>query len=213
MRKGLLIAALLYPLAVHLAVVAHAASAAVALLAAVAALHVLVRLPRLGRSPWVWAYLAIAVAAATSLALGAVAALYLPPVLINLFLLALFARTLRAGATPLIERLMRLEYAGSPPAPLVRYGRQLTFVWSAFFAGSAVIATALALLAPLPVWSLWVNIGNFLAIALLYGAQYAYLYWRYRALVLHSPWAWLRVLLRLRHDDPLHPFFAELRAP
>lgn len=213
MRKGLLIAAVLYPLAVHFAIVAQASATAVTLLVAIAAAHALVRLPRLRHSPWAWTYLALAGAGAASLAAGAVAALYLPPVLINLVLLGVFARTLRAGATPLIERFMRLEYAGVPPAPLVGYARRLTILWSAFFALSAILAVVLALAAPLAVWSLWVNIGNFVVIALLYGAQYAYLYWRYRALELHSPWAWLRVLISLRSDDPLHPFYAELRAP
>lgn len=213
MRKALLIAAVLYPLAVHIAIVTHAAAAAVALLVVVAAVHALVRLPRLRHSPWAWTYLAVAGVGAASLTMGAVAALYLPPVLINLVLLGVFARTLRAGATPLIERFMRLEYAGVPPAPLVAYARRLTFLWSAFFALSALFAVVLALAAPLTVWSLWVNIGNFVAIALLYSTQYAYLYWRYRALELHSPWAWLRVLIALRSDDPLHPFYAELRAP
>ena len=214
MRKGLLIAAVLYPLAVHFAILAQASVVAVALLAIIAGLHALARrpgLPRLRRSPWVWTYLALAAAGAASLAVGAVAALYLPPVLINLVLLGVFARSLRAGETPLIERFMRLEYGGAPPPPLVRYGRQLTALWSAFFALSAVLAVVLAFAAPLFVWSLWVNVGNFVAIALLYGVQYAYLYWRYRALELHSPWAWLRVLVRLRSDDPLHPFYAELR--
>lgn len=212
MRKALLIAAALYPLAVHFAILAQASVAAVALLVAVAAAHTLARLSRLRRSPWVWTYLALAVAGATSLAIGVVGALYLPPVLINLLLLGVFARSLRAGETPLIERFMRLEYAGAPPAPLRRYGRRLTVLWSAFFALSALLAVVLAFIAPLAVWSLWVNIGNFIAIALLYVAQYGYLYWRYRALELHSPWAWLRVLITLRSDDPLHPFYAELRA-
>ena len=213
MRKGLLIAAVLYPLAVHFAILAQASAVAVSLLVAIAGLHALARLPQLRRSPWAWTYLALAVAGAASLAAGAVGALYLPPVLVNLVLLGVFARTLRAGETPLIERFMRLEYGGAPPPPLVHYGRQLTALWSAFFALSAVLAAVLAFTAPLVVWSLWVNVGNFVAIALLYGAQYAYLYWRFRALELHSPWAWLRVLVRLRSDDPLHPFYAELRTP
>ena len=212
MRKGLLIAAVLYPLAVHFAILAQASATAVALLVAVAAAHAWAHLSRLRHARWAWVYLVLALAGAVSLATGAVAALYVPPVLINLILLGVFARTLRAGTTPLIERFMRLEYAGEPPPPLVRYARRLTFIWSAFFACSAALAAVLALTAPLAVWSLWVNIGNFVAIALLYGVQYGYLYWRYRALELHSPWAWLRVLIALRSDDPLHPFYAELRA-
>lgn len=212
MRKGLLLAAILYPLAVHLAIIAHASAVAVALLLTMTSLHLYYRLPNLRHSLWAWTYIAVALAGALSLALGAVGALYLPPVLVNLVLTILFARTLRAGHTPLIERFMRLEYAGAPPPALCRYGRQLTFLWSGFFAASALMASALAVFAPLALWSLWVNILNFVLIALIYVAQYAYLYWRYRAYELHSPWNWLRVLVRLRTDDPLHPFYTELRA-
>lgn len=212
MRKGLLLAAVLYPVAVHLAIVAHASAVAVVFLLTMTSLHLLYRLPSLRHSPWVWAYVAVAFAGALSLAMGAVAALYLPPVVIDLVLMILFARTLRVGQTPLIERFMRLEYAGAPPPALCRYGRRLTFLWTGFFAASALIAIALAAFAPLALWSLWVNILNFGLIALLYAAQYAYLYWRYRAYELHSPWRWLRVLVNLRTDDPLHPFYAELRA-
>lgn len=205
-------AAVLYPLAVHLAIVAHASAVAVALLLVMTSLHLFYHLPHLRNSPWAWTYIAVALAGALSLALGTVGALFLPPVLINLVLMILFAHTLRAGRTPLIERFMRLEYAGAPPPPLCRYGRQLTFLWSGFFAASALTAIALAMFAPLALWSLWVNILNFVLIALIYTAQYAYLYWRYRAYELHSPWNWLRVLVRLRTDDPLHPFYTELRA-
>lgn len=212
MRKGLLFAAVLYPVAVHLAILAQAPAVAVALLLTMTSLHLFYHLPNLRYSPWAWTYIAVALAGAVSLAVGAVGALYLPPVLINLVLTILFARTLRAGRTPLIERFMRLEYASAPPPALCRYGRQLTFLWSGFFAASTLTAIALAAFAPLALWSLWVNILNFVLIALIYAAQYAYLYWRYRKYELHSPWNWLRVLVRLRTDDPLHPFYTKLRA-
>lgn len=66
---------------------------------------------------------------------------YLPP-LVLLWLAYFFGRTLRAGATPLIERIARHSNPALPP-PLCRYTRRLTAFWCAYFVVAAVItATA-----------------------------------------------------------------------
>ena len=63
---------------------------------------------------------------------------FVPP-LVLLWLAVFFGRTLRAGETPLIERVARI---GKPAlsAPLCRYTRGLTALWSVYFAVAAVLA-------------------------------------------------------------------------
>lgn len=79
---------------------------------------------------------------------------YLPP-LILLWLAFIFGRTLRAGATPLIERIARHSNPALPMA-LCRYTRHLTAVWCIYFVVAAVL-TATANLAygqvSLAVWA------------------------------------------------------------
>lgn len=65
---------------------------------------------------------------------------YLPP-LVLLWLAYFFGRSLRPGATPLIERIAR---CGNPalPATLRRYTRRLTALWCAYFIIAAFLTTA-----------------------------------------------------------------------
>lgn len=65
--------------------------------------------------------------------------------LVLLGLSVMFARTLRPGATPLIEQIARRSHPALP-APLRRYTRRLTALWCAYLA----VAAGVALLADLP---------------------------------------------------------------
>ena len=60
------------------------------------------------------------------------------PTLALLWLAFLFGRTLRAGATPLIERIAR---EGKPElsAALCRYTQRLTLLWCAYFVIAALL--------------------------------------------------------------------------
>ncbi len=79
---------------------------------------------------------------------------YLPPAVL-LWLAFVFGRTLRAGATPLIERIARHSNPALP-AVLARYTRRLTALWCAYFVVAAVL-TAMANMAyvavSLAVWA------------------------------------------------------------
>jgi len=79
---------------------------------------------------------------------------YLPP-LVLLWLAVFFGRTLRRGATPLIERIAR-QSNPALPAALCRYTRRLTALWCAYFLAAAlltaVVNAAYAQLS-LAVWS------------------------------------------------------------
>jgi uncharacterized membrane protein len=53
----------------------------------------------------------------------------------------MFGRSLRRGATPLIERIARVGTPSLPPA-LCRYTRRLTGLWAAYFGLAAVVSLA-----------------------------------------------------------------------
>lgn len=102
---------------------------------------------------------------------GTLHALYLPPIAFNSGLCALFASTLRRGKMPLITRYIQMM-EGEVPAELVQYSRNLTRIWTVFFALMALISALLALYAPVAVWSLFTNFINYLLVLLLLGGEY-----------------------------------------
>ena len=124
--------------------------------------------------------------------------LFLPPVLLNVFLAWLFGHTLARNSTPLIERMVRLlQPPGVPAEPaVIRYAGRLTRAWTAMFVllagvnlGLAACATPGGLLdsigipAPLPVsqsvWSLFANVLNYVIVAAFFLLEYAYRRRRY----------------------------------
>jgi uncharacterized membrane protein len=92
------------------------------------------------------------------------------PVLINLILLGLFGLSLKFGP-PVIERLARLTDPQLPPSG-VRYTRQVTWVWAAFFLFNATLATALTLWAPLSWWTLYNGLIAYLLMGLLFAGEW-----------------------------------------
>jgi uncharacterized membrane protein len=126
-------------------------------------------------------YAIIAAAALVSLAGGRTTALYLPPIVFNVALALVFGRTLRAEATPLIERFMRLHQGEEVPAAMLRYARQLTRAWTVFFVAMALTAVVLAAFASLEAWSLFANVVNYLLVAALFVAQFVYGAVRFRS--------------------------------
>ncbi len=147
---------------------------------------------------WAAGYLLLAGFGIVNLLFGTHSALFVPPVLIHLALAFYFAASLRAGQTPLIERIMRMEFVGLPfPAALRAYARSLTVFWVIYFIGVATLSVVLALTARLGTWSLFVNILNYVIMAALLVAQHLYRLWRYRdAHTGRWPWAVMRDYLR-----------------
>lgn len=76
------------------------------------------------------------------------------PVLINAVLLIEFGSTLRAGATPMIERFARMQ---EPELDQAKQGhcRGWTVAWCGFFLANGATAGLLALLAPLWWWTVY----------------------------------------------------------
>jgi uncharacterized membrane protein len=144
-----------------------------------------------------WAKLALPAAAVAIVGLwridAAALVLFLPPILLNIFLAWLFGHTLGRGSTPLIERLVRLlQPKGRPPEPeVVRYAGQLTQVWTGLFVGLGAINLGLALCATpgglleaigvrptvtvsRETWSLFANVLNYLIVAAFFLLEFTY---------------------------------------
>jgi len=91
----------------------------------------------------------------------------------NLVLLWYFARTLRAGNEALVTRLARRVH-GSLAPPLAAYTRRVTVAWCAFFAAQLAVSILLFALAPLELWSMYVNLLNVPLIALMFAGEHLY---------------------------------------
>jgi uncharacterized membrane protein len=161
-----------------------------------------------GVSPvWVLVYGLLALTGIASLYVRTVHALFLPPVLINLGLLAVFGATLRPGVVPLVERLMRIAYQNDLPPGLPRLARRMTWLWVSFFIAMLALAVGLALFAPLEVWSLFVNVLYYFLVAAMLLGQHFYRHLRFRRYGTVTLWGLARNLASISPRDPEHPFF------
>jgi uncharacterized membrane protein len=102
--------------------------------------------------------------------LGLIAASGLPHTLVYLGLLLMFGATLRPGHDALITALARRMY-GDISDDMWRYTRRVTWAWCFFFAAQLLTSLALFLLAPLAVWSFFVNVLNLPLLALMFVAE------------------------------------------
>ncbi len=203
----LLISVMGYPLAVHAAVVLKLPLVGFSVLLAVIVLHLSVWALGRGqnnqRTPWaVWLGMSVVVGLITvAVRWDPTYALFLPPVLINLLLLVVFARSLLPGCEPLITRVARLERDRLPPA-LINYTRRLTWVWTAFFAAMMLESVLLAAYTSLEVWSLFTNILNYVFVAALFVGEYIYRGIRFRG-YRHTPPLRLALNMAQRGLKPL----------
>lgn len=78
------------------------------------------------------------------------------PVLVQVMFGWFFARTLIKGPS-LIERFVRLEYPVFPPG-IVEYCRQLTWLWTLFFAFNVVVCSVLAVWASDALWAFYTGV-------------------------------------------------------
>lgn len=83
-----------------------------------------------------------------------------------------FARTLRPGSVPLCTRLAD-KLHGPLTRAEIRYSRQVTFAWALLFGAITVATFTLFVLAPMRVWSLFVNFCTLPLVALMFIAEYA----------------------------------------
>lgn len=174
-----LLAALAWPLASHLAVVAGRAdllppitSAALLLVLSVAA----IRATRLGsRIVLVTAMLGIAV-----MSWFAPAALaFVAPAAIAVAAGLWFALSLLPGREPRIAVFARREHGGDLPPEVASYARRLTWVWAVLLFSLAAAGLALAVFAPMAVWSAYTNIASYVIMGAFFVAEYLWRRFRF----------------------------------
>ncbi|MEJ2359985.1 MAG: hypothetical protein P8Z75_00960 [Gammaproteobacteria bacterium] len=105
--------------------------------------------------------------------------LYLPPIVLPLWAGVFFLRSLRRPGDAIISRIARLMEGAPLEQVHLAYTRRITLVWGIVLLGMSLEAGLLAWLAPIIVWSWWVNIGNSVILLLL--------------LLLELPVRWLRL--------------------
>ncbi len=172
---------LAYPLLAHLATLLHSDRLAGVALAIFIAIPLIPAL----RQGKIDAWLAL-IAACLALYACAVSGwarylMYLPPVLIPLSVLWLFARSLRPDSVPVVTRVAT-KIRGELPTELQRYTRQVTQLWVAFLALMAGGSVLLAIFASPELWSLMTNIVQYLLMGAVFLFEYLYRRWRFRHL-------------------------------
>ena len=186
-----MLSAVLYPLAVHTAVVLKQPSIGFSVLLAVLVIYLLAGAYRKSehtegsiRGTLLGICIVVGLIA-VAVRWESTYALFLVPVLINLSLVTFFGSSLLPGHEPLISNLSRLQ-RGELPHELAVYTRRLTQLWTWFFAAIAIESVLLAVYAPIQVWSLFTNILNYVFIAVLFVSEYIYRILRFRKYV-HTP--------------------------
>jgi uncharacterized membrane protein len=175
---------LAYPLAIHVAVVFNQIMIASVVLLLVSTSGIVISyigdtVYRASRRGSVFIFCAMAIFSVLNLISHTQYALYFPPILVNLAMLAIFATTLLPGREPLITKFHRLTIGPDMDSAVAVYTRRLTWIWVFFFAGMALEATVLAVFAPLAVWSLFVNFLNYVFVIVLLVSEYFYRVMRY----------------------------------
>lgn len=109
------------------------------------------------------------------------------PVLIQLMLMFVFGRTLMTEkGPPFIESFVRLDYPMFPPGIKV-YCRQLTLVWTGFFAFNALVCVFLAVWESDFWWALYNGVFIYLMIGALMSGEYIYRHYRFPEINIPDP--------------------------
>src|SRR5690606_8755610 len=127
--------AIAYPLLAHWAAVRNSLPWTVTAIGALAGMMLLPALSRGSRGAWMAAVIVAAGLWQLSRTSLAMLPLYIAPVLMPSFLACLFGASLKRGATPVIEQIIRLIHPPEqPPGPDVwQYARRLTQLWTLLF--------------------------------------------------------------------------------
>ena len=100
------------------------------------------------------------------------------PSLVNVALLAAFARTL-VGGPSMVETFARLQ-GHSLSEVKIRYCRNVTALWCAFFALNSGVIVWLGLYASLAWWTAYTGLVAYVLVGLLFTAELLYRAWRFR---------------------------------
>lgn len=163
---------LAYPLVIYLAFSRLETRAVAGLLLALYAVSLLLRARGSLTQLWqlVRPHLGLVLLIGLALAAGHRTALLLLPVLVSLYLLGTFARSLRQGP-PMVERFARVVEDDLPDFTLP-YCRKVTVLWCVFLAANAVGAAWLAFFAPLGWWALYTGAVFYLLLGILFAVEF-----------------------------------------
>ncbi|MCU7814946.1 MAG: hypothetical protein KZQ89_18320 [Candidatus Thiodiazotropha sp. (ex Lucinoma kastoroae)] len=100
----------------------------------------------------------------------------LPPIFIHSGLLLLFLRSLKS--VPLIERFARFDFTELPPE-IVVYTRQLTILWTGFFALNIIICIWMAVWGDDELWAFYNGVVVYVLIVFLMLAEYIWRHLRF----------------------------------
>jgi len=184
-RFTLLAGAAASPLAAHMAIITGRGLLLAAVLAvAQAGVAVMVLPGVLGRERRGWVAVLVLIAALAwgggrLLGHGIAAAAGLSHLAVFGGLLTVFALTLLPGQTPLATRFARRLDPGFHGG-MEGYTRVVTLAWCLFFAGQILASALLLLLAPMRVWSWFINVLDLPLVAFMFGAEYGVRRLRFR---------------------------------
>ncbi|MCF6353814.1 MAG: hypothetical protein L3J26_01715 [Candidatus Polarisedimenticolaceae bacterium] len=163
----------LYPLALHVGIFAGSVTPGILVLSVLLLLSGGGLLMKQAYSGWVLLLLGVGLLICQAYYQSAAQmTLFLPPILINLLLGFLFARTLGADSTPLISAFAKVVHGHELDEMTRHYTRAVTRLWTGLFVLLALGSLLLALFAPLEIWSLFTNFINYLLVLLIFVIEY-----------------------------------------
>ncbi len=116
------------------------------------------------------------------------------PILIQLMLMYFFGRTLLKGKGPsFIESFVRLEYPVFPPVISI-YCRQLTILWTCFFAINAAMCVILAIWGTGFWWTVYNGIFIYLMMGVLFVGEYIYRHFRFPEFSISDPQSTIKTM-------------------
>lgn len=129
--------------------------------------------------------------------------LFIPPLMVSVFLLWLFGRSLAPKREALISQLAN-AYHGELPPHLELYTRRLTMIWTMYFALFAVSVFYLGFVNSESTWSFYFNLANYIVIAILVVGEYLIRIYRFKDIQHPSFIGFIRLLNNTRLYMPFH---------
>jgi len=133
----------------------------------------------------------------TNLVTSSFQVLFVPSVVINFVIALVVAASLRKGAMPMMEMIIRFSAVAELPQIIIREARILTIIWVVFFIVMAIISLTLAIWTNLATWSLFANVLYFVILALMILVTHGYMRVRYRKLGVPITWQSAGKMMRM----------------
>lgn len=105
---------------------------------------------------------------------GNITIIFLPPIVISASLFWNFLRSLLLGRKPLITKIAECIYQEELSSEVKNYSYYCTIVWAVIMGLMTLETIFLAILAPLPVWSLFCNIINYIILGSIFIFEYLF---------------------------------------